>query len=376
MGEDFAWTIPLIHGAFGFLFLCARRAGAPVEARFWGLGFILSGAAFAVPALLPVLPVPLVAFAADTLFATAFFCFGEALVARYGVRQFARARLAFLFAVIAASAIAVLWLDSLPLELLFSDIGCAGQVAFALLLVRVWPPTPADRAVIAVSWLVVVDNLVRTAIAPLTAPGGTLASFADTDYAYLMQASAFLTGLAFAIAALLAIATDMLAGYRRDADADPLTGLLNRRGLQSAVARIGGEPGDGLVSCDLDHFKAVNDTFGHDAGDRVLIAFADLIRQVLPPGALAGRPGGEEFVLYVPGRLGLGAERVAIDLRNAMAAHDWSREGLSASQTASFGVAVRQLEDAGIADLARRADACLYEAKRCGRDQIRSALAA
>jgi len=277
---------------------------------------------------------------------------------------------------IAAPVSGVLVVQSLQAELLASDVTCAAQLALALLLVPVWPRPWIDRAMIAVSWVTVLDNLVRAASIPLTAFGATFSSFLATDYGYLMQASAMLTGFTFALLALVAVTTDMLARYRLDAETDPLTGLLNRRGLEAEAATPSASGWVSVVSCDLDHFKRVNDTWGHEAGDRVLVAFAGLIRAVLPPQGVAARVGGEEFVLYLPNQTADGARAVAAALRSAMAAYDWTATGIEGRQAASFGLATGLRPAETLQDLVQRADANLYDAKRCGRDQIKGALAA
>ncbi|WP_062015509.1 diguanylate cyclase [Aureimonas sp. AU4] len=378
MGEGFAWTIPLTQSGFGILFLLARRAGAAPEAGWWGVAYLLTALAFAVPLLEPVLPIQVVAIVADTAFALAFYHYAGALLARFGLPHWTTARLALLCASIAAPAVAVLWIGSLRAELVASDVTCALQVIVALLRIPLWPRRGLDRALVALSWWTVADNLLRTASIPLTAGDATFETFLSTEYDTLMQVTALVTGFAFAILALATVVSDVISAHRQDALADPLTGLLNRRGLE-AIAGEGraGRP-DSVVCCDLDHFKRVNDSWGHEVGDNVLTAFADLVRRVLPRGGVAARVGGEEFVLYLPGHSLNEAATVATRLRAAMMGYDWTGEGMEGCQTASFGLGVRLGEgaDETLAAAIRRADARLYEAKRGGRDQIRGQRAA
>lgn len=376
MGEGFAWTIPLIQMGFGILFLAAHQAGAAKEARAWGIAFCLTAVAFAVPALEPVVPIEMIAVAADALFAISFYHYADAVRIRYGGPRLRRLRMALLGLSIAAPVSGVLVFQSLQVELLASDITCALQLALALLLITSWPRAAIDRAMIAIGWVVVLDNLVRTASIPLTAPGATFSSFLESDYGYLMQASAMLTGFTFALLALIAVTTDVLKRHRQDAEMDPLTGLLNRRGLGAQAAKWSTGGRASVVSCDLDHFKRVNDTWGHDAGDRVLIAFAGIVRAVMPETGIAARVGGEEFVLYLPGQTARGAQSIASTLRSAMAAHDWTAAGIDGRQSASFGLATGLPADETLQELIRRADQNLYEAKRCGRDQIKGMRAA
>ncbi|MBB5236087.1 GGDEF domain-containing protein [Deinococcus budaensis] len=154
----------------------------------------------------------------------------------------------------------------------------------------------------------------------------------------------------------------------RAALVDDLTGLPNRRQLdlwlQAQQARAG-QTGDlwSVILFDLDHFKRVNDTFGHAAGDRVLRAAAQAAGGVLEEGDRLGRWGGEEFLVIVPGQGRAGAERLARDLQAAVAAQPHGEVG---QVTVSCGVAQSQPGER-YPELLERADAALYTAKRAGR---------
>ena len=152
---------------------------------------------------------------------------------------------------------------------------------------------------------------------------------------------------------------------RRLADTDPLTGLYNRRAF---LDRVIGRPGaQTLLLADLDHFKAINETIGHDGGDEVLRGFARALADALPRGAIAARLGGEEFAIVadaaaqVPPRLvtdALGRVRTPFDL----------------PVTTSIGTCSGPLGDeAAWKSLYRRADQALFAAKAAGRDRVRDA---
>lgn len=154
----------------------------------------------------------------------------------------------------------------------------------------------------------------------------------------------------------------------RAALVDDLTGLPNRRQLdlwlqaQQARAEQTGDPWS-VILFDLDHFKRVNDTFGHAAGDRVLRASAQAAGGVLEEGDRLGRWGGEEFLVIVPGQGHAGALRLAEQLQAAVAAQAHGEVG---SVTVSCGVA-QSLPGERYPELLERADAALYAAKRGGR---------
>ena len=153
------------------------------------------------------------------------------------------------------------------------------------------------------------------------------------------------------------------------ADHDSLTGLLNRRRFEidfgEQVGRIeAGGPTGALVLLDVDHFKRVNDTFGHTIGDGVLTAVAAQLRAALRSGDLLARLGGDEFAAWLPGASDSDAERIAGGLVRAM--RDGAGEGLP-TVTLSVGVAVGT-RSSTTGELMRQADLAMYEAKRDGRD--------
>ena len=157
---------------------------------------------------------------------------------------------------------------------------------------------------------------------------------------------------------------------------DALTGLANKAALQEAIPRAAAAAGRtltplSLVIFDLDHFKAVNDTYGHDKGDEVLAAVGAVAARNVRASDMAGRFGGEEFALLLPDTGRDGAVGVSEKLRAAIA--EIALPGLDRQITASFGVAVIP-DDAGNADaLFRAADQALYAAKRAGRNRVETA---
>jgi diguanylate cyclase (GGDEF)-like protein len=159
------------------------------------------------------------------------------------------------------------------------------------------------------------------------------------------------------------------------ATTDPLTGLLNRRQYETLFRREQERVrrhASKLTLCvtDLDHFKKINDHYGHDAGDQVLKHISDLFVATLRHTDIVGRFGGEEFILLLPDT----------DLDNAMIVINRLREKLQASSvraddheikiTATFAVTEVTQDDATIEDVIRRADKALYQGKEAGRNQV------
>ena len=166
---------------------------------------------------------------------------------------------------------------------------------------------------------------------------------------------------------LAMIVGQVVTDYRDRADRDSLTGLLNRAAFDRAAAGCGAR-GGAVVFCDIDHFKRVNDRYGHPVGDRVIRAFADLLDDT---GLRAGRLGGEEFGLLLPGRSLADAERIADAVRRSF--HDARLPVVAEDHrlSASFGVASYGPHRAP-RDVFVEADAALYAAKEHGRNRVAS----
>ncbi|WP_275935576.1 putative bifunctional diguanylate cyclase/phosphodiesterase [Streptomyces avicenniae] len=161
----------------------------------------------------------------------------------------------------------------------------------------------------------------------------------------------------------------MARARAEDQLSDPLTGLPNRQWLLERARGAlddAGSSGDraALVLIDLDSFRAVNDTLGHLAGDRLLLQIADRIRAELPPGAEAARLGGDEFAVLLPRVASTtSAQRVARALVGSLGA-PLDLDGLTIVVEASAGVAVFPEHAPGAEDLLRRADVAMYDAKQ------------
>lgn len=164
------------------------------------------------------------------------------------------------------------------------------------------------------------------------------------------------------------------AALERLAITDPLTGMFNRRHFEQVVAtetaraRRYGFPLS-LVMFDIDHFKAVNDRFGHQTGDQVLIQVTQLAREHLRANDTLARWGGEEFVLLLPHRDAVESESVAGKLRTLIGDHAFDGVG---QLTCSFGVA-QAVPQESFDSWVARADRALYEAKASGRNAVRVA---
>ncbi len=164
---------------------------------------------------------------------------------------------------------------------------------------------------------------------------------------------------------------------RRLAMTDELTGMPNRRkiidflGRELATAQYSGERLS-VIAFDVDHFKRINDLYGHHVGDRVLCAIADAVSRELPGNARVGRMGGEEFLIVLPGTVAARARDVAEAVRNAVRSAKYDGFADAERVTVSLGVAEAAHDD-DLEMLLRRADGAMYRAKGEGRDRNVSA---
>jgi len=226
------------------------------------------------------------------------------------------------------------------------------------------------------------DALVNLPLAALSIPIVLPATRAVGDVVYAVAHFATVVLLVCAATALLERMTAQSFAYRRrlqhEASTDALTGLDNRREFESGLEReierarrLEVPLTLGLI--DIDHFKRINDTWGHAAGDRVLHQVAATMRASLRRSDLVARIGGEEFALVMLGTEPPGAVIVLERLRVAIAALCIQATGGPITCTVSMGMAEWRSGDADWHALYRRADAALYAAKEGGRNRLRKA---
>ena len=201
------------------------------------------------------------------------------------------------------------------------------------------------------------------------------------EYGTTMQLQALFALESMLFLVLLSIGALMLANeYIAEqlttlAEMDPLTGMFNRRAFMTLLDKAhslsvrNATPLSVLV-IDVDHFKQINDTWGHQTGDVVLQHFAQEVTQRLRREDVAGRLGGEEFAIFLP-HVGLAAAtEIAERLRVELAAHPARNQDALISYTLSIGVAEHVLGES-IENTLQRADQTMYQAKKLGRNQVR-----
>ncbi|GAP67206.1 diguanylate cyclase [Mizugakiibacter sediminis] len=257
---------------------------------------------------------------------------------------------------------------------------CTGIAAFALTVL--WPLRGAwlrhghlaYRVTMLVMLAVVgieVWRLVELALAERPPVSMFQARAADLAHLVLMSLQPALASAAF----LLLYYETAHAELRRLARVDPLTGVNNRRALAEHAARLiaaaqrDGRPFSALM-VDADHFKRVNDRYGHGVGDAALCALVARMQRTLRASDLIGRTGGEEFVILLPTTGVAEAREVAERVRETVAMAPLRADGSEVALTLSIGVAVYRTGDADLDALLQRADTALYAAKHAGRNRV------
>jgi diguanylate cyclase len=173
----------------------------------------------------------------------------------------------------------------------------------------------------------------------------------------------------------------LFRALEHDAAVDPLTKLANRRAFdaRTALALSPGQNPNGeyaVIMIDIDHFKTVNDTFGHDTGDTVLANVASIVVSSVRKTDIVARFGGEEIAVLLPGLGGQRAAAIAEKIRLRVEADIVACQAGDVSVTISAGASATNIRLTSVAEALKAADAALYDAKRSGRNRVEMALAA
>lgn len=355
------------------------RRGLPLSVRgvsAWAVAMLLqAGGALAV-GLRTLLPDPMLLPLGNTL-VVAGYLMQYVAVMRYLDRPY---RTGPLWALLAAVYAATLWFtagaDSFPARTAVFGLAAAAVLAvIAFELLR-----GAEQRSVATSFtafVVVAIGVVMLARTAYTLSLGrdarTLFSGDAVQFAFVAAYVAL--GVGSAIGFMLMIAEKLRSELARLATLDPLTGVYNRRTFAdlagreiSRASRLGTPLA--LVMIDLDHFKSVNDRFGHAGGDDVLREFVGIARRGLRRQDLIGRYGGEEFSILLPDTQRLEAVQVAQRLRAAVEHAEVALGDAAMRFTVSVGIAHSSSAGLDLEALLREADVALYRAKSLGRNQV------
>lgn len=231
-----------------------------------------------------------------------------------------------------------------------------------------------DQALVILLAVSALHFLAKPILGAALGTGSSAQTYMSSTYAAVSQSLSGMLMIASGVLMLLIIVRDAMAEMTERSETDKLSGLLNRRGFEDRADRLlattarTGVPGTMIVA-DLDHFKSINDNHGHEAGDRVIAAFARVLVETAATRAVIGRQGGEEFAVFIPNADLAEARLYAEGVRASFASLSIASLGPNQRVSASFGVAPQQPGDS-LSDLLRRTDAALYEAKKSGRDRV------
>ncbi len=364
----------LFAAAFLLLWLNRRERYVAYAAA----AYTASAIAFLILDVGPVLPMELQRLPANIGFLATGIFFAAAIIQRYALPVPWRAMGFTAAAATAAFTWFLLGHPSIAARILTISIG-AGIIAIMVVVV-LWPVEKRHLIDRVLFWVAAFSalNLIVRPVVLLSLTGGfdNYVGFQQSIYWTTVQFTQAMVSIAAAISLMVAVAIDQIAELRRAADADNLSGLLNRRGFEAqadaALRRcIDAETPVALMIADLDHFKRVNDNHGHAVGDAIIAAFGAHARAIGPANMVAGRIGGEEFALLVPGASIESARQLAEAVRTGLAAACADRIPARLCPTASFGIAIGA-PGATLSALMEEADQALYEAKRTGRNRVRT----
>lgn len=365
--------------ANGAILLAARRQ-LPAMLRpavsQWCLGTLLVALGGLVFAFGAPLPRPLMLTLANAAYAFGLTAYHIA------IRQFLRLEIrAWRYLPAAAVTVGVLWFSWItPSFLVRIGICCVvwtGLMVMCIGDLRARGKPSLARDILAMMFAAIALYCIARAAVYLGA--GAPADFAvETGEHWLNVLSPLLMTLmpVTGTTAFLLMCSDRLRrGLERAATTDYLTGLPNRRRLAQIATRAfskarTGDGGFTVAVFDLDRFKAINDTHGHDAGDRALVHVANRLRRELGSAGVIARTGGEEFVVLFHGTADADAAATAERMRAAIEASGFAIGANKISLTVSAGLAVRKSGDARYDDVLCRADEALYRAKENGRNRL------
>ncbi|MFG1214413.1 GGDEF domain-containing protein [Xanthobacter flavus] len=264
------------------------------------------------------------------------------------------------------------WAQALTYQLPF-----AAMLAFAAgTVLRHSPGRAVDLVLAGVLGLCALQFAAKAVLIPLDGADNGVRDYLTSAYARYSQTAGSILSLMLGVALLALVVTEVIAEATGRLERDGLSGVLTRTAFLERAERLAdaAPPGTGigLLICDLDHFKAINDRFGHSAGDEVIRRFGAVLASCAGPADLCGRIGGEEFCLLMPAADAASLLRVAHRLREATEQLSWP--GLPAGHrvTTSLGAALAAPGEP-LATALRRADMALYRAKAEGRNRVQLA---
>jgi len=369
-----ALAVVVVSMTAGMLLLMSSRRNSEEPSLFtWGIANVMGSVGVAMLAMRNIAPDTLTIIVANALTLSAY------MVNVAGVLQFCRRQVPW--ALIALPPL--VWLLLCQVPDFYGSVEARLTYISAIVIIASFTPAAVlwrlrgealPTRIPTIVWYCLHGCvfIVRLVIPLLnTAPAPTELQASPVVVIIMVEALVHVTMISFLL--LLLIKDRAEERYRRAAETDVLTGQPNRRAFMAEAERLVAEPTRWpacMLVIDVDRFKSINDTVGHAGGDTVLVTIATTIRSHLRPTDTFGRLGGEEFGALLPNTTLACAMTIAEGLRARVAALDIAAGGTTLRATVSIGVSMIAGGKPDLDTLIDRADACLYEAKRTGRNRV------
>lgn len=367
------WIVPVTILLCGMAFAAIRLFGFATGR--WGYAFLSLAMGFSIMLIETDRFTPYKQVLEDSLILLSILLACRALRRRLDIQG----SLLFETVVMVISAVAVtlslVGFQSVRLETLSVEACCAVIVwATALPFARSARTRP-DR-ILAVLFLLLAFLLTSECATFLMAPpvGHAVGAWRASPWGTMIQYTGAIGSVVLSFCVILVAAEDAIERHRIEAHTDPMPNVLNRRGLnallESRQAKRFHTGPTAVILADIDHFKAINDRFGHSFGDAVIKHFATVLTTAVGPEDCVARVGGEEFMILITGMTLQEASATADLARSTFATERWVSNGTDLRFTASFGVSMASRDLMTIDSAIERADGVLYAAKQQGRNCV------
>lgn len=366
---------PLIFLVFAAGLFVADSVRMARSAKILGYSYLAGAAAFFADLMNEAFPPFLGIIPTTSLYALCAILVSAGLSLRY--RGFAPWTLLVSAAAIhlAIYSYCHLAMDNFWFRSIEANIGAGVIFAIGLAGIRGRQQRRIDRLIFALYAFSVLQCFVRPGLVVLLTGGDLTPETYSADlFLITMHLIVGVCAIVLGMALLIAYSVEMIEELRSRSETDPLSGLLNRRGFEEQATRVFAKAEQsaapvGVIIADIDRFKSINDTHGHDFGDMVIAELGQILAIYAAEGRIAGRIGGEEFALLLPGETGPEAAEIAEAIRVDFARVSIDTPEGAFSFTASFGTAERRWgEDLRYA--LAKADEALYLAKSGGRNRV------
>lgn len=366
------WSVPITIILCGISLIAIKYMGFATSR--WGYALCSLGIGYAVMLLETDHATPYKQIVEDNFILVSVILACRALNDRLNLRLSFRFDVALLLALTIMITISRTIFESVRLETLFVLACCAfvlwkRSIGFSRIAVK-----KSDK-LLSATFLLFAMLLTGQCLLYIAAPEikQTTGAWRSTVWGNLVQYTGLIGSISLVFSVMIATSYDSIEQYRIHAYTDPLTNLFNRRGLAALLASPRGKgfraESTAVIMADIDHFKTINDRFGHSFGDVVISRFAGLLQAQVASHGCVVRLGGEEFAVLLPNTRVDDAITAADKMRQAFVVESWPPNETDIKFTACFGVTSIKTGE-GLSTVFDRADHLLYAAKRAGRNCV------